>query len=112
MAVHPDDEVQLLIATGDVLLASYDGGWTFLPVPDAPPLTILAWPTGDRLWGADATGTVFRSTDQGRSWIAASRLAGSPTAIAATDARLYAATDVAIYSSVDGSRWEQVVELS
>ena len=79
----------------------------FLCPLTAPPLVLLAWSEPDRVWGATASGAVYRSPDGGVTWQQQGALAGAPAALLATGGVLYAAVhEQGIYRSDDGATWQ------
>jgi photosystem II stability/assembly factor-like uncharacterized protein len=69
----------------------------------------MSWDVDSGLWGADASGQVAVSTDAGQSWESRGTLAGTPQALLADGATLYAAVaesaagdSTGIYESSDG----------
>jgi hypothetical protein len=108
-AVDPDDAEHIIGAAPDGLIDSSDGGrsWT---AATGPALVTLSWDPEVGLWGADASGAVYRRT--GPDWERAGALPGQPQALLATPEALYAAAQdseeaTGIYRSTDGGRtWE------
>jgi hypothetical protein len=112
--VSPTDPDTLLATTQDGLQRSTDGGVTFTAVPGAPGLLLLAWETGDRLWGLTDAGDVVRSGDGGVTWSQVGKLAGQVTAFAAHQGTLYAAAhERGIMRSTDGgATWTTLYAVS
>jgi hypothetical protein len=77
-AVSPDDPDLLLATTQQGPVRSSDGGRSFSPLPGAPLLVLLDWPTTDRLVGVTPDGTVHTSTDGGAGWTLRGRVPGQP----------------------------------
>lgn len=69
-----------------------------------PPLTVLAWDGPDKLWGVTAAG--------GSSWSQSGKLAGSATAFAANNGKLYAAVhERGIFASGGGgANWSTLYQ--
>jgi hypothetical protein len=105
-AVSPAAPETVLAATEEYGLArSTDGGRSFAPVKDAPPVAYLAWPATELLYGVTVTGAVMTSADAGASWQQRGSLDGQPQALVAdSKQRVYAATESGIYASTDGGR--------
>ena len=85
---------------------STDGGRTWLPL-DGPPLVVVSWDAESGLWGANATGELWKR--EGQTWLAVGQIPGEPEALLATADILYAAAQdasgvTAIYQSGDGGR--------
>lgn len=102
--VDPGNLDHLLATTATGLMVSTDGARTWTPVPGAPPLSVLAWPASDRLFGSAPDGTVATSTDRGATWTPTGSVAGSPAAMtAAPESGLVAiATEDGVAVSTDG----------
>ena len=110
LVVHPNDSRHLLAAgASDLsggLYESRDGGRSWNTVGDA--VGLLAWPTPERLFLVDASGTVFRSTNGGRGFERRGSIGGQPAALLGQGAdELYAALhDGTVKRSSDGgSTW-------
>ncbi len=111
-AVDPARVERLVAAGADGVLASTDGGRTWLPVVGAPALVSVSWAPGGTLWGADRTGRAHQSPDAGATWQAQGGVDGQPEALLASDDILVvAAADsddrTSIHQSVDAGRtWQ------
>ncbi len=81
LAVHPDDPDALLATTEQGLLRSGDGGRTWAPIPAAPTVTVLAWPTTSSLYGVAPDGDVHESTDGGTTWAERGSVEAEPEAL-------------------------------
>jgi hypothetical protein len=105
-AVSPDDPDVLLATTQRGPARSDDGGRSFEPVDGAPLLQLVDWPAADRIVGVAPDGTVFVSSDGGRSWAEQGQVPGRPQALAAPAgaSEVYAATESGIYHSTDDGR--------
>ncbi|GAA1580128.1 hypothetical protein GCM10009789_37370 [Kribbella sancticallisti] len=105
-AVSPAGPDTILATTQEYGLArSTDGGRSFAPVKDAPPVVVLAWQAPDVLYGVTITGAVMASHDAGGSWQQQGSLDGRPEALVAESKdKIYAATESGIYASTDGGR--------
>ncbi|HUP85292.1 MAG TPA: hypothetical protein VM143_06465 [Acidimicrobiales bacterium] len=111
-AVSPSDP-ELVVATGQTgAVRSNDGGRTFAPLADAPPLALVAWDTARGLWGVAADRAVFAATTPAGPWSDKGTLPGEPEAFLIADSDLYAAVmtsdgRTAIYrSSDDAATWQ------
>lgn len=110
-AVDPGDEAHMVGAGPDGLVASRDGGRSWIRQP-GPALAVFSWDAGAGLLGATGDGAVHRSADGGSTWSPAGQLAGSPQALLATTGGWYAAAGdgdgaTGIYrSGDDGRNWE------
>jgi hypothetical protein len=106
LAVHPNDSRHLIAAgAGDLsqgLYESRDGGRSWNTIGDAAGL--LAWPTPERLFLVDGSGTVFRSINGGARFERRGAIGGQPAALLGHGAdELYAALhDGTIKRSTDG----------
>ena len=108
--VDPAEPDVLLAATEDRLFRSQDGGKAWRPAATAPGIRV-AWPAPERLYRADADGTVQRSADGGRTWEEAGTVPGTPAQFEAVSAdELYLALgDVEIVHTTDaGATWRSV----
>lgn len=105
-AVSPAAPDTILAATQQYgVVRSTDGGRSFTPVKDAPPIAYLTWPAPDLLYGVTVTGAVMVSADSGASWQQRGSLDGQPQALVADgNQKVYAATETGIYASTDGGR--------
>jgi photosystem II stability/assembly factor-like uncharacterized protein len=85
LAVRPADRARLLGVDLNGLVASDDGGrtWVRLETPPTYPMTALTATTDGTIVFAGAPGGLFRSVDGGRTWEQTS-FSGSPYAIAAS----------------------------
>lgn len=103
--VSPAEPEVLLATTEKGLVRSDDGGRTFAALPAAPVLAVLAWQKPDEAFGVDPSGTVYASSDSGRSWEERGTVGGEPEALAAHEEDLYAAaTGRGVLASSDGGR--------
>lgn len=105
--VNPDASERLLATTETGVIRSDDGGRTWAPVPGAPAFTVLAWGSGDFLYGVTADGAVQHSMDGGGTWSVRGAVGGSPEALTVSldgdSERLYVAVaEKGILSSDDG----------
>jgi hypothetical protein len=106
LAASPTGKVVVATApTGPV--RSTDGGRTWAPSADAPPLMVINWASGDTVAGVTPEGEVAISTDAGLTWQLRAELKAQPHAVGAelTDGgkpRLLVVTDDAIRESTDG----------
>ena len=102
LAVDPEDGRRLVVATGEGLFGSPDGGRTWQRV--SVKVGLLAWPSRERLYVVDGGGRVFRSDDGGREPEELASIGGEPAAFLAVDAReLFAALhDGSVVQSRDG----------
>ncbi len=105
-AVSPDNPDTILAATLEYGVAlSTDGGRSFATTPSAPPITQLAWPAKQVLYGGTATGAIMVSTDGGTSWEQRGSLDARPEAMVAVGTHtVHVATASGIYTSTDGGR--------
>ena len=86
------------------LVRSDDGGKGFAAVARSPRLVFIDWTTGG-LYGVDASGVVWTSTDGGTAWERTGDLGSRPGALIVTEAgQIYAATEEGIVTSTDGAR--------
>ncbi|PXY23002.1 hypothetical protein BAY60_23810 [Prauserella muralis] len=103
--VHPSNPDVLLATTEHGPVRSTDGGRTFAPMPAAPLLLQLDWPTESMLIGIDPEGTLHTSRDGGTSWTEGGQVTGTPEALATHGpSRIYVATETGIHESRDGGR--------
>jgi hypothetical protein len=112
LEIDPGDPRRMLVASEQTAYRSEDGGAHWRPV-DRSPGARHAWAAPDRLYRADATGTISVSADAGTTWHAAGRVKGAPARLKATGAgHLYLALGTgAILESRDGARsWRPVYQ--
>jgi hypothetical protein len=101
LAIGPDEEERLVIATQDGLFASADGGAGWRPL-DPTRAGLLTWTT-DGLYLVDGDGQVSASNDGGRRWAKRGSIGGRPAAFASDRQELYAAhADGTVVRSSDG----------
>ena len=107
LAVSPTRPEVVLASDGGMLLASEDGGRSFLLRP-GPELAFVEWPSPAVLWGVSLTGEVYLSRDAGTTWTERTGLDGEPESFLATGDELYASVvDGGIVRSTDaGRRWQ------
>lgn len=101
IALAPADADTVIGTSEKGLMRSTDGGKTFTKVEGAPLLALLSV-TGMKTIGADVYGTVFESTDAGLTWMQIGKLAGQPSAFAASGDLIAALVDTTVYLSTDG----------
>ncbi len=101
IALDPDSGMTVLGTTQAGPVRSTDGGYTFVPVVDAPALALLAWTAGS-LVGVSPDGKVFRSADSGESWEPAGSVRGQPEAVAASGTFVTVLVDDTLFESADG----------
>ena len=82
LAVSPADPEFLLATTEVGVMSSVDGGRSWAPIPDAPPVVVLAWAAGDSLYGVTPAGEVMHSVDGGTTWLPRGTVTGEPEALA------------------------------
>ena len=110
LAVSPVDADEILATTRQGLQRSTDGAVTFAAIAGTPALVFISWPERGPLVGADIEGTLYTSTDAGRTWRPRHALTARPQALlAAGDGEVYVATETAVYQSTDGGATVQVV---
>ena len=109
--VAPD----VVAATPAGLLRSTDGGESWTPVADAPPLQHVAWAgNGQMVVGLEPNGAVWMSQDGGTTWREGPQLGSPPQAVSASGwgirgQRIVVATEAALLASDDHGRTFQVV---
>jgi hypothetical protein len=107
LAIDPNNVDRLLAATEDTLWRSTDGGNTWRGA--AKRAGLLAWPAADALYLVDATGTVHRSGDAGKTFAAVGDVGGQPAAFSHhLDELLLALHDSTVKRSTDGGHTWQV----
>ena len=79
--VDPAAPGTLLATTPQGVVRSGDDGRTWQPVPGAPAMAVLAWPSDGALYGVTAEGTVQSSADGGVTWTARGTVGGEPEAL-------------------------------
>ncbi|WP_236567892.1 MULTISPECIES: F510_1955 family glycosylhydrolase [unclassified Nocardiopsis] len=97
-----DDGATVVATTGQGLRRSTDGGASFAPVADAPPLVLVAWAAGtDSLYGLTSGGEVHRSEDAGVAWARTGAVGGEPQALHADADQLVVVADHRVSRSTD-----------
>lgn len=81
-AVDPATAEGVVASTQRGLVSSSDGGRTWSPVTNAPPLAVVSWTEGAGLYGVAGDGAVHRSEDGGRTWQRTGSAGGEPEALA------------------------------
>lgn len=102
-ALNPNNPEHLIATQQSGPVRSTDGGATFEPIPDVPPLAFLAW-SGNTLFAIAADGTVQVSADSGTTWTQTALLNGQPRALAADGAHVVALAGTTIWESTDSGR--------
>lgn len=103
IALAPADASTVIGTSEKGLMRSTDGGKTFNAVKGAPTLALLSV-TGMKMLGADVYGKLFESSDAGLTWMEIGKLAGQPSAFAASGKRIAALVDTTVYLSTDGGK--------
>lgn len=101
IVASPTDDAILVGTTPDGPVRSTDGGASFSAVADAPLLALLAWTAGS-LYGVDVDGGVFKSSDDGETWVQQGAVSRQPSALAADGTRVAALVGNRIVESTDG----------
>lgn len=112
LEIDPADARRMLLASEQATFRSEDGGDHWRPLARSRG-TRYAWPARDRLYRADAAGTISVSADGGDAWKPVGRVKGVPARLKAVDAgHLYVGLETgAILESRDGARtWTPVSE--
>ena len=88
------NQSNLVLGAGEAgLVRSDDGGTTFTAVPDAPQLVFVDW-SATGLYGLDAAGVMWTSTDGGTTWNRTGELGSQPGALTVSETgQLYAADE-------------------
>jgi hypothetical protein len=112
LQMDPADPRRMLLASEQTTYRSEDDGAHWRPLARSPGAR-YAWPAADRLYRADAQGTITVSGDGGDTWRPVGRVKGAHARLKAVDAgHLYLAlTTGAILESRDGARsWRPVYQ--
>jgi hypothetical protein len=110
--LSPASDAETLFATTpEGLMVSRDAGATFSPVPDSPPLYLLAdaGTAQGGLVGIDTEGIVWAQSEADGTWSAGGQVSGTPQAMLVLPAsgRLIVADDRGISASDDDGRtWD------
>ena len=103
LAADPADPQRVLATTERGLMVSEDAGATFTAVPGAPLLVLVDIAAdGGQAAGVAPDGTVFTSTDGGRTWTERGNAGGAPEALTVDGNEVYVAADGAVLASTDG----------
>lgn len=106
VAIDTRDPNLITAITDDGVVVSENGGVSFMPLPDAPPLVLIAADPGPEqgLIGVDATGQVWTGTASGGPWSMAGHTGDQPSAIAiAPDGAIAYADQDGVFLSRDRS---------
>jgi hypothetical protein len=103
LAIDPANPATIVASTekGPVRSTGAEVSWT--PLAGAPLVAFLAW-DGATLYGVDATGGIWASTDAGQTWIQTGTAGGQPGALAASNGTLAVLVGDTISTSRDGGR--------
>ena len=103
LAADPTDPQRVLATTEAGLVVSEDAGKNFTPVTGAPLLVLVdITADGGSTVGVAPDGTVFVSTDRGRTWEDRGSAGGATAALTVDGEKIYVAVDGAILASTDG----------
>jgi hypothetical protein len=102
LATDPTDPQRVLATTEGGLVVSDDAGGTFAAVPDAPLLALVDIADGGQAAGVAPDGTVFTSTDGGRTWTERGNVGGQAAALTVDGDDIYVAVNGAVLASTDG----------
>jgi photosystem II stability/assembly factor-like uncharacterized protein len=103
LAVDPADPRRVLATTEGGLVVSEDVGESFTAVPDAPLLLLVDIAAdGGSTVGVAPDGTVYVSTDGGRTWAERGSADRAPAALTVDGDEVYIAVDGAVLASTDG----------
>jgi len=108
LAIDPADADHVVVATERGLFASPDTGRRWRPLR-GDLAGLLAWPSSERLYLVDGSGTVSRSSDAGREFERVGAVGSRPEAFAADGAgALYVAVHggEVLASDDGGATWE------
>jgi hypothetical protein len=83
LASSPDGS-SVLATTNQGVLSSTDGGRTWAPLPQAPPLFLTAWADAKTVVGVTTQGSLAVSADAGRTWRADLATVSSGQALSAS----------------------------
>lgn len=98
-----DDGETVLATTQHGPARSTDGGASFEPVQQAPPLALVDWVAGsDSVYGVAVDGEVHRSDDAGTTWAPTGRVEGEPEALHADAEQVLVAAGHRVSRSTDG----------
>jgi hypothetical protein len=102
--VAPSQPDVVLGTSEQGLVRSDDSGGSFTPVAGAPRLAFIDWSQGG-LYGVDATGVVWTSSDGGTRWERRADAGSQPGALIVTeDSQIFTATEDGIVTSTDAAR--------
>jgi len=103
LAVDPTDPQRVLATTETGLVVSEDAGENGTAVADAPLMGLIDIAAdGGSAVGVAPDGTVFASTDGGRTWAQRGNVDGAPAALTVEGEDVYVAVGGAILGSTDG----------
>lgn len=105
LAADPTDPQRVLATTEAGLVVSDDAGEDFTAVAGAPRLVLVDIAAdGGTAAGVAPDGTVFVSTDGGRTWAERGSAGGAPEALTVEADDVYVAVDGAVLASTDGGQ--------
>ncbi|MCZ2818002.1 F510_1955 family glycosylhydrolase [Modestobacter sp. VKM Ac-2984] len=103
LAADPTDPQRVLATTEAGLVVSEDAGRNFTAVAGAPLLALVdITADGGTAAGVAPDGTVFVSTDGGRTWEERGSTGGPPAAVTVEGDEVYVAVEGAVLASTDG----------
>ncbi|RZU30696.1 hypothetical protein BKA19_0321 [Blastococcus saxobsidens] len=103
LAADPTDPQRVLATTEAGLVVSEDAGESVTAVAGAPLLVLVDIAAeGGLTVGVAPDGTVFGSTDGGRTWAERGTVGGAPAALTVEGDEVYVAVDGAVLASTDG----------
>ncbi|WP_346620006.1 F510_1955 family glycosylhydrolase [Blastococcus montanus] len=105
LAADPTEPQRVLATTEAGLVVSEDAGRNVSAVAGAPLLVLVDIAAdGGTAAGVAPDGTVFVSTDGGRTWAERGSAGGAPEALTVDGEEVYVAVDGAVLASTDGGR--------
>ena len=100
LALDPRDPSFVVGTTPDDPLLSSDGGTSFAPIPDAPPVALVSW-VGSGLYAVDPAGKLWVSRDSGATWTLRGTVPGIPMALAVNGVNVAVLAEGTVFFSTD-----------
>lgn len=111
IAVDPRGPTRLVATTNTGKVIAFSKGKKPSTLPAAPPLAFIDRTATSDIVGADPTGQVFVSTDEGKTWAKRAALHAAPEALSVRADTWFIATETELLSSADnGVTWKPLLK--